>query len=319
MTNLLGGLSSKADIALTDLNTNGGLLQPEQNDVFFRKLLDEPTLLNQVRSIQMNAPQQDINKIGIGTRVFHGAGNSGNGASGLNDANVNGRVLAAAKRTSVTTSKISMNSTEVIAEVRIPYEVLEDNLERGGLQDTILALVAQRGALDFETLLISGDKTINSATDDLLCLQNGILKGFTSNVVDAAGETLSLGLWNRLKKALPTAYRRNLQAMRFFSSMDKESDWRVTMAGRPGALGDSIATGGGPVPALGVQVAPAALMPDANIIFTDPKNIIWGLQRNVRIETDKDIRSREVIFVITARVAINIEEELAGAKLINLG
>lgn len=312
-------LSAKADILLTDLATNGGLLQPEQNDVFFRKLLDEPTLLGVVRSVQMNAPQMDINKVGIGTRVFHGAKNSGNGASGLNDSNVNDRVLAAAKRTSVTTSKISMNTEEVIAEVRIPYEVLEDNIERGNFQETILALVAQRGALDFETLLISGDKTISSATDDLLCLQNGILKKFTSNIVDAAGETMSLALWNRLKKALPTAYRRNLQAMRYFTSMDKESDWRVTMAGRPGALGDSIAVGGGPVAALGVPLAPAALMPDQNVVFTDPKNIIWGLQRNVRIETDKDIRSREVIFVITARVAIQIEEELAGAKLINLG
>jgi hypothetical protein len=267
----------------------------------------------------MNTPQADINKIGIGTRVFHGAKNSGNGAAGLNDSNVNDRVLAAAKRTSVTTSKISMNSTEVIAEVRIPYEVLEDNIERGNLQDTMLALVAQRGALDFETLLISGDKTISSATDDLLCLQNGVLKLFNSNTVDAAGEAMSLSLFNRVKKALPTAYRRNLAATRFFTSMDKESDWRVTMAGRPGALGDSIAVGGQAVSALGVALAPAALMPDANIIYTDPKNIIWGLQRNVRIETDKDIRSREVIFVITARVAINVEEELAGAKLINLG
>ena len=319
MTQLTGGLSQKADIALTDLSTNGGLLQPEQNDVFYRKLLDEPTLLRVVRSVQMNAPQADINKVGIGTRVFHGAKNSGNGATGAADDGTNDRYLLASKRSSVTTSKISMNTEEVIAEVRIPYEVLEDNIERGNFQDTILALVAQRGALDFETLLISGDKTISSATDDLLCLQNGILKKFTSNIVDAAGETMSLALWNRVKKALPTAYRRNLAGMRFFTSMDKESDWRVTMAGRPGALGDSIAVGGQAVAALGVPLAPAALMPDENIVFTDPKNIIWGLQRNVRIETDKDIRSREVIFVITARVAIQVEEELAGAKLINLG
>lgn len=319
MTKTSSGLSQKADILLSELASNGGLLQPEQNDVFFRKLLDEPTLLRVVRAVQMNSPQMDINKVGIGQRVFHAASNSGNGATGLNDANVNDRTLAKAKRTSVTTSKISMNSTEVIAEVRIPDEVLEDNIERGAFQDTILSLVAQRGALDFEAMLISGDKTINPASDDLLYLQNGILKLFTSNIVDAAGSQMSLDLWNRLKKALPTAYRRNLQAMRFFTSMDKESDWRVTMAGRPGALGDSIATGGQSVPALGVPLAPAALMPDTQIVFTDPKNIIWGLQRNLRIETDRDIRSRETIFVITARVAIQVEEELAGAKLINLG
>lgn len=315
----IGGLSHKADIALTDLASNGGLLQPEQNDVFFRKVLDEPTMLRVVRSIQMNGPQMDINKVGIGQRVFHGAKNSGNGAIGQQDNGVNDRYLAAAKRSKVVTSKISMETEEVIAEVRIPYEVLEDNIERGNFQDTILALVAQKGALDFESLLIAGDTSIDPNVDDLLCLQDGILKRFVSNVVDAANAGMSLEMWNRIKKALPTRYRRNQAAMRFFTSMDKESDWRVVMAGRGGALGDSIAVGGQSVPALGVPLAPAALMPDANIVFTDPKNIIWGLQRNVRIETDKDIRSREVIFVITARVAIQVEEEEAGAKLINLG
>lgn len=314
-----GGLSQKADIALTDLSANGGLLQPEQNDVFFQKLLDEPTMLGVVRSVQMNGPQMDINKVGIGQRVFHGAKNSGNGATGQADDGTNDRYLAAAKRASVTTSKISMETEEIIAEVRIPYEVLEDNIERGNFQNTILALVAQKGALDLENLLILGDTSINPATDDLLCLHDGILKRFTSNVVDAAGEGLSLALWNRFKKSLPTPYRRDQSRMRFFTHLDVDSDWRVSMAGRGSPLGDALAVSHNPVPALGVALAGGAVMPTNKMVFTDPRNVIWGLQRNVRIETDKDIRSREVIFVITARVAIQIEEEEAGAKLINLG
>lgn len=315
----MSGLSQKADIALTDLSSNGGLLQPEQNDVFYRKLLDEPTLLKAVRAIQMNGPQMDINKVGIGTRVLHGAKNSGNGATGAADNGTNDRYLAAAKRAKVTTSKLTMETEEVIAEIRIPYEVLEDNIERGNFQDTILALVAQKAALDFEELLLLGDTSIDPGVDDFLCLHDGILKRFTSNVVDAAADTVSLDIFNRLKKAIPTRYRRNLAALRFFTSMDKESDYRVVVAGRGTGLGDSIATSGNPVPVLGVPMVGAALMPDANIVFTDPKNVIWGLQRNLRIETDKDIRSREIIFVLTARVAIQVEEEEAGAKLINLG
>lgn len=314
-----GGLSQKADIALADLNVNGGLLQPDQNDTFYRKLLDEPTMLRAIRTIQMNTPQMDINKVGIGTRVLHGAKHSGNGAQGAKDDGTNDRYLAAAKRAKVTTSKISMETQEVIAEIRIPYEVLEDNIERGNFQDTILALVAQKAALDFEEMILLGDTSIDPAVDDLLCLHDGILKRFQSNVVDAAGQTVSLDLFNRFKKAIPTRYRRNLSALRFFSSMDKESDYRVVVAGRGTALGDQIATTGNPVPVLGVPLVGAALMPDVNMAFTDPKNIIWGLQRNVRIESDKDIRSREIIFVLTARVAIQIEEEEAGAKLINLG
>jgi Phage capsid family len=179
--------------------------------------------------------------------------------------------------------------------------------------------VAQKAALDFEEMLIKGDTSISSSTDDLLCLQDGILKRFTSNVVDVAGSPFTLDIANRIKKAIPTRYRRNLAQMGIFLSMDKESDYRVVVAGRGTPLGDAVATGGQPVPVLGVPLIPAALMPEANAVFTDPKNIVWGLQRNLRIETDKDIRAREFIFVLTARVAIQVEEEVAGAKTINLG
>jgi len=308
-------LSQKADIALSDLTSNGGLLLPEQADTFYRYVLDEPTLLNRVRTVQMNAPTMNINRVGIGTRVLHGATQAG----GMQDSGANARWLAAAKRTAVYTNQIQLATKEVIAEIRIPYEVLEDNIERGNFTNTILALVAQKAALDFEEMIISGDTSISSGVDDLLCLQDGVLKRFQTNVVDAASAPFSLDLANRVKKALPTRYRRNLAAMGMFLSMDKESDYRVVVAGRGTPLGDAIATGGQPVPVLGMPLVPAAKMPDTNIVFTDPKNIIWGLQRSLRIETDKDIRSREFIFVLTARVAIQIEDEVAGVKLINLG
>jgi len=309
------GLSKKADIALSELASNGGLLQPEENDVFYRKVLDEPTILRQVRAIQMNTPTMNINKVGIGQRLLHGATQAGSAA----DDGTNPRYLAAAKRTSVTTSKLTMTTKEVIAEIRIPDEVLEDNIERGNFQNTILALVAQKAAIEFEELLIAGDTSINPATDDFLCLHDGILKRFTTNVVDAGGSTVSLDVFNRLKKAIATRYRRNYAAMRIYTSMDREADYRVVVAGRGTGLGDRIAVSGDPIPVLGVPLIGAALMPNSKMVFTDPQNIIWGLQRNLRIETDRDIRSRETIFVLTARVAIQIEEEEAGAKLINLG
>jgi hypothetical protein len=37
------------------------------------------------------------------------------------------------------------------------------------------------------------------------------------------------------------------------------------------------------------------------------------------METDKDIRARVYIIVVTARVALQIEEELATVKFINMG
>jgi hypothetical protein len=66
-------LVKKADIALSDLSTGGGLLNPEQTDSFIQTLMDSPTILNAARMVTMNAPQKKINKIGFGSRMLRAA------------------------------------------------------------------------------------------------------------------------------------------------------------------------------------------------------------------------------------------------------
>jgi HK97 family phage major capsid protein len=306
-------LSQKVDLALSQLTSNGGLLNPVQNETFIRNLIDQPTMLRGIRTVPMSAPEQKINKIGFGSRILKVAPQ---GTQPYADDNgTNDRYLPMADRSAPTTSQVNLTTKEVMAEVRIPYEVLEDNIERGGMEDTILALIAERAALDLEELIIRGD---TASGDAYLALFNGILKRITSNTVDAANGAVSAALFNSLKKALPTRYRRNIGTMRFFSSMDREADYRLVVAGRGTDLGDQLLTSNNPVPVLGVPLVGAALMPNANVVFTDPQNIIFGIQRNIRIEQDRDIRSREVIIVLTARVGLTIEEELATAKIINL-
>lgn len=309
-------LSQKADFVLSELTANGGVLLAEQNDTFIKKLMDAPTILRLVRTVPMTAPQMKVNKLGFGSRILFPAP-QGSSPFAL-DAGGNNRWLAAANRQKPVSSQIVLNTSEVIAEVHLPYEVLEDNIERGAMADTVLGLIAERAALDLEELLIKGDTTL-SGSDPYLGLMNGVLKLTTSNQVDAQNTPISLGVFNNLKKALPTAYRRNLGAMRFFASMDRESDYRVAIASRGSALGDSVlTTNTAPLPVLGVPLVGAALMPNANIFFTDPQNILFGIQRNIRIEQTRDIRAREVIIVLTARIAMAIEEEQAVAKVINL-
>lgn len=308
-------LSKKADMALSELTSNGGVLSPEQNDTFIRNILDAPTFLRSVRTVPMSVPEMKVNKIGFGSRILHPAP-QGTSPYAADDGS-NDRYLEAAKRSAPATSQINLTTKEVIAEVRIPYEVLEDNIERGGMADTVLALIAERAALDLEELLLLGDTAL-VGSDPYLGMMNGILKRVTSNVVDAGGSVISVSLFNNLKKAIPTRFRRNLAGMRFFTSMDRESDYRVTVASRGTDLGDAILTSNNPLPVLGVPMVGAALMPNANALFTDPQNVLFGIQRNVRIEQDRDIRSREVIIVLTARVGLAIEEEVAMAKAINI-
>ncbi len=310
-------LARKADLALADLTADGGLLNPEQQNTFIRNLIDAPTILNQVRVVPMNAPTMKINKIGFGSRILKPApqtGGSGLGDSGADP--INPRHLATVDRAKVDLGRVQLDTKEIIAEVNIPDEVLEDNIERGNLANTILALMAERAALDLEELVIQGD---TASGDAYLALLDGVLKLSTSNVVDAGGAPIGVGTFNDMKKALPTRFRRNLASLRFYNSMDVESDYRVQVASRGTDLGDAVLTGSAPLPVLGVPLNGVALMPNANGLLLNPQNIIWGVQRNVRIERDRDIRARTWIIVLTVRIAIAIEEIDAVVKLQALG
>lgn len=313
-------LSQKADLALSDLSSNGGLLNPAQNETFIRNLIDQPTLINQMRTIEMNTPSMEINKIGFGKRILRAATQTPQADRALGTGAIDGTFDAsaeAAARAKPQTSKVTLDTKEVIAEVRIPYEVLEDNVERGRMENTVLALIAERAALDLEELVIKGDTSLGSA-DPYLDMLDGVLVLATDHIVDAAGEGISPAVFNRALKALPTKYRRNRNLMRFYSSMDVEQDYRLSLSTRGTDLGDAVLTGRQAVPVFGVPLQGAALMPTENIVFTDPQNLIFGIQRNVRVESERLISEREVKIVLTARVAVAIEETDALVKVTNL-
>ena len=112
-------LLRKADIAIADLTANGGELTPEQGASFIRKLIKQPTLIRKCRVVEMMASKRKINKIGFGTRILRKA-----------TASV---ALTANQRSKPTTEQIELDTKEQIAEVRLPYNVLEDNIERASI------------------------------------------------------------------------------------------------------------------------------------------------------------------------------------------
>lgn len=306
-------LLRKADLAMADLTANGGELSPEQGASFIRKLIKMPTLIKLCRVVEMTAPKRKINKIGFGSRILRKA--------------VSGTALTQNQRSKPTTEQIQLDTKEQIAEVRLPYDVLEDNIERataanneasnagpGGLRQTIIDLIAERAALDMEelALLADTDYTNGSDQDDedyLSQLDGWIARGEDDgNVSDANGATISKAVFKNALKTMPTQYQRNKAALHHFVSVNNETEYRDTLADRGTALGDNMVQGAGPVYAYGSPVTPVALMPEVNGIFTDPLNLIFGIQRQVSMEYDKDITARVYIIVLTCRLDFQIEE-----------
>lgn len=294
----------KADLSVQDLINDGGYLNPMQANTFIRLMIDQPTILNQVRVVPMTAPTMEINKIGFTSRI-------------LKKAPASGTALAAADRSKPATEKVELSTKEVIAEVHLPYDVLEDNIERGQLEDTVMSLIAERASLDVEELIIDGN---TGSGDDYLALADGILVQSTSHVVDytAAPVAITKTVFKDAIKAMPSKYLRNRAMMRFWTSVDAEIEYTDHLADRETQLGDSRIARRTPEVAFGVPIDPVALMPDDKAIFTWPKNVILGVQRQIMIETDRDIRARVLIVVLTMRMDIKFEEEDSVVKILGL-
>jgi len=294
-------LVEKADIAVANLIADGGYLQPEQSDTFIRKLLDEPTIMKQIRHVRMNSPIREIDKIGFDSRILRAA--------------TSAVPLPENQRAKPDLEKLTMTTKEIIAEVNIPYDVLEDNIERAGLEDTIMAMIVERAALDLEELLILGD---TSSADSYLALLDGILVSMTSHVVNFADAAISKTLFKNGVLAMPDKFLRNRSALIHVLNPDQLTAYRDTLANRQTILGDKNVEVWSPVFAQGVPVQEAALMTSTEGFFTHPKNLVFGIQRQIQIETDKDIRARVIIIVLTLRCAFMIETEDACVKYTNI-
>ncbi len=309
-------LMQKADLAVSDLVSDGGLLNPEQANTFIRKLLVAPSIIRQVRRVVMRAPTRKINKIQFASRILRPA--------------VSATALSSGDRSKPTTEQIQLDTNEVIAEINLPYDVIEDNIERGnigphvggsgdmtgGLKDTIMTLIAERAAIDLEELGLLGD---TASGDPYLAQDDGWLKRLTANVVDASNQSISRRILTDGMKGLPSQYRRNRAGLAHFLSTEQEIDYRETIASRETAEGDAQTRSTTPVYGAGAPVSGVGQMPGAQGILCNPLNLLFGIQRDIHVETDKDIRARVYIIVLTARVAFQVEEELAAVKYINLG
>lgn len=313
-------LIRKADLVISDLTSNGGYLNPEQSNAFIRKLLAAPTILAQTRRVTMSAPMRKINKISFATRILN-AGSGGTGGYPV--------ALLPSQRAKPTTEQIQLVTHEVIAEVHLPYDVIEDNIEggnigtyaeggsppmSGGFRDTIVTLIAERVAIDLEEQALQGDT--NSA-DSYLAQTDGYLKLIQSNIVDTGGQPISRTALKNGMKTLPSQYRRNRAALGHFVSTEQEIEYRDTLANRETSLGDGLLQSTAPVFGSGSPVIGVPLMPGSTGFITNPLNLIFGVQRDIMMETDKIIQQRVYVIVVTARVAVQIEEELAAVKYIN--
>src|SRR5215831_6599231 len=299
----------KADLALSDLTTGGGMLQPAQAQKFLRILINEAVILKQATVVPMRSPKQLIEKIRFANRILR----SGSEAT----------ALAPADRAVPNLGKVELDAQLFKAEVRLNNEVLEDSIERGQLRQTIMQLMAEAIARDVEEVVIRGDRT---SPDPFLAKLDGILKQATSHIVDAQAQTTNKTVLRDIVKSMPHAFMLNRKDLRIFTSISSDVDYKDSLSDRATVIGDKYveqdlaATYAG-IPLVGVPMFPENLGQAQNMtamILTDPKNINVGIWRQIRIETDKLISDGVLLIVATLRFDVRFAEESATVKSVNV-
>ena len=299
----------KADLALADLTTGGGILKPAQAQKFMRLLIKESVLMKLATVVPMGSPKQEVSKIKFGSRILR-AGQEAT-ALGPND------------RSKPDMSAVELDAKLFKAEVRLSDETLEDSIERGALRQTIMEMMAEAISRDMEEVVVSGDTTSN---DPFLAVMDGVIKQATSNVVDAGGAALSKNLLRDMLKTLPSEHLRDKKAMRFLTSVDGDLSYRNTLAERATAAGDRYLEEDASVLYSGVPVQPIPLFPEdlgtnndqTVVLLCNPKNIHVGIWRQIRIEHARDISEGTLKVVATLRFDTKLAEEPAVAKSVNV-
>jgi hypothetical protein len=235
-------LVRKAVITADALATNGKL-NPAQSDKFLDYVIDETTLRNNARIVRFRNESLDIDKIGIGTRL----------------AVPKAEARDPGVRRGVTTSKITLTPSEIMVPIEIGDNFREINIEGENVEDHVIQMMGTQTANDIEELYINGNKLgpaclesdiVEGGSDTLyikdsyLALQKGWLAlGDSGHIVDGEGANIGLTLFGKALRAMPTKFRRNRMALRWFMSPDLSQIYFEKLATRATALGDAAAGG----------------------------------------------------------------------------
>jgi HK97 family phage major capsid protein len=295
----------KADLALSDL-LSGGELVAAQAQKFIRLLIKESVILGMASVKPMKSKTQLVEKIRFSNRILR--------------AGTEATPLPQADHQKPDLSKVELAAKMFKAQVNLEDEVLEDNIEQGSLRQTIMELMGEAISRDMDEILVQGD---TGSSDNFLKQFDGMLVAATSNVVDGGTNTIGTDDLKGAIKEMPSEFIRNKRLLRFLTSVDAEVDLRDSYSDRETVAGDRFLQDDAPIMYSGIPVMDVPLFPEnlgtgtneTNVILIDPKNIMVGIWRRIKMETDKDIEAGVLKIVASLRFDFKYVEETAVVKV----
>jgi hypothetical protein len=308
----------KARLGLQELTSGDGVLEQASAKEFLQIAVASSDLLPMCTVVPMRSPSQRINTIGIGSRVLR------RGTPGQ-------AVQEGVGQTGVDFTAPVMDAQLFRGEVPIDIEVFEDNIEQGGLRNTLMTLLPQAIARDMDELLISGD---TASADPYLSSFDGLLKQVVTNTHDFSNRRIvtpaNADPWadmDAMMRLVPRHWRRSMPNFKFLTSFKSLSDFTKGQISRETPLGDTALTTENSALYKGRSIVQIGMWPEdidgndtdqTEVVFFNPKNFHVGIWRNVQIELVPEPREGRIYFVISLRFTCKLAVEEACVKGLNV-
>lgn len=290
-------VSTKAAILNADMSPNG-IMVPQVAATFIKLAIKTQVVLPDVMFVPMRANTARVPTLQMNARVLQPA--------------VVGSALAASLQAKPTFAGPEMSTVESIGEIAIDDTALEDNIELEALRQSVMDAGSERIGFDLEDAAFNGDDT--STTDALYAQQDGYRVRITANTGSAGSNTLDKARTKQAWKLIRQEYRKRKGEFRFYTADDATIDFGDSYQNRIGDAADNALRKGEELTYMGIPVVGVPAYPnnlgsgtnETELMCVRPKNLVLGIQREVRMEALRDPRARQTVFIFTIRRATQI-------------
>lgn len=312
----VSGLTPGQKLTKATLTTSGWTygLSLQEADRFLDYIIDESVLLKQIRTVRMTAAKHRIDKIGLGDRVLR------KGQPGVDP----GDTVSVPAPTA-----IELVASEVVGIVSVSDDLIEDNIEGEAFVQHLLGMIGRAAANEIEQAAIHGDTAAADPTG-ILDRWDGfykLAKAGGAHVIEAMADTdrywpgTNGGKATRLLKTLPTKYRQDYRTLAVMLHNDLYLDYMDELASKGYSEAWQAITGMQDVPIRSIRNIRVPLLKTdmaftynsqnytdgTFVMVTDLRNLIVGIQREIRIEPQRWARKRCTDWVISMRADVKIE------------
>lgn len=295
------------------LFSTGGRLPPEVADTFIDYLVEFQVALSRCQTRRMMGPEGHTDELTIASRRIRKA------TEGVEPSDSN----------AIGTKRRTLTTVEVIWAESITLTFLEDNVERAGAEGHIARMLATQFGNDLNDLAWNGDQA--DTADAFRAINNGwitIMQGDSEvNDVDfsdtailsnTALETDATSMLKAMSLAVPNKFKA-LPDLVYWTPVRFAEEFADQLSVRETGLGDSVIVGGFPAMRyFGRQVIAEPHLYDENAdkaVLTPARNLVFGIQRQMTVESEWKPRKRSVEYTITARA----DYELGTGSAVVLG